>query len=137
MRISNNWYALGTCNAKMGKIKIRLVKELYVLRFQWNLILGLLFALIVAIFAVVNVDSVRVNYVFGYTEIPLILIILGSALLGGLIVGMFGILRQYRQQRQIKKLEKEIEQLKSVKVEETLVETKTEVDTTEKAESEK
>lgn len=121
----------------MGKIKIRLVKELYVLRFQWNLILGLLFALIVAIFAVVNVDSVRVNYVFGYTEIPLILIILGSALLGGLIVGMFGILRQYRQHRQIKKLEKEIEQLKSAKVEETPVETKTEVNTTEKAESEK
>lgn len=108
----------------MGKIKIRLVKELYVLRFQWNLILGLLFALIVAIFAVVNVDTVRVNYVFGYTEIPLILIILGSALLGGLIVGMFGILRQYRQQRQIKKLEKEIEQLKSAKVEETPVENK-------------
>ena len=101
----------------MGKIKIRLVKELYVLRFQWNLILGLLFALIVSIFAVVNVDPVRVNYVFGFTEIPLILIILGSALLGGLIVGMFGILRQYRQQRQIKKLEKEIEQLKSIKVE--------------------
>lgn len=116
----------------MGKIKIRLVKELYVLRFQWNLILGLLFALIVAIFAVVNVDSVRVNYVFGYTEIPLILIILGSALLGGLIVGMFGILRQYRQQRQIKKLEKEIEQLKSAKVEETPVENKSN-DSSEKA----
>ncbi len=116
----------------MGKIKISLVKELYVLRFQWNLILGLLFALIVAIFAVVNVDSVRVNYVFGYSEIPLILIILGSALLGGLIVGMFGILRQYRQQRQIKKLEKEIEQLKSVKVEEKPVEKKSN-DSTEKA----
>jgi len=116
----------------MGKIKITLVKELYVLRFQWNLILGLLFALIVAIFAVVNVDSVRVNYVFGYSEIPLILIILGSALLGGLIVGMFGILRQYRQQRQIKKLEKEIEQLKSVKVEEKPVEKKSN-DSSEKA----
>ncbi|MEK5442922.1 LapA family protein [Fredinandcohnia sp. FSL W7-1320] len=102
------------------------------MRFQWNLILGLLFALIVAIFAVVNVDSVRVNYVFGYSEIPLILIILGSALLGGLIVGMFGILRQYRQQRQIKKLEKEIEQLKSVKVEEKPVEKKSN-DSSEKA----
>ena len=116
----------------MGKIKISLIKELYILRFQWNLILGLLFALIVAIFAVVNVDSVRVNYVFGYSEIPLILIILGSALLGGLIVGMFGILRQYRQQRQIKKLEKEIEQLKSIKVEEKPVEKKSN-DSSEKA----
>lgn len=93
------------------------------LRFQWNLILGLLFALIVAIFAVVNVASVRVNFVFGYTEIPLILIILGSALLGGLIVGMFGILRQYKQQRLIKKLEKEIEQFKEEKVRDTPIET--------------
>ncbi|MEH7223429.1 lipopolysaccharide assembly protein LapA domain-containing protein [Bacillus sp. JJ1566] len=102
------------------------------MRFQWNLILGLIFALIIAIFAVVNVDSVRVNFVFGYTEIPLILIILGSALLGGLIVGMFGILRQYKQQRQIKKLEKEIEQVKAAKGEKAPVESKNEVETIEK-----
>ncbi|MEH7382228.1 lipopolysaccharide assembly protein LapA domain-containing protein [Bacillus sp. JJ1533] len=106
------------------------------MRFQWNLILGLIFALIIAIFAVVNVDSVQVNFVFGYTEIPLILIILGSALLGGLIVGMFGILRQYKQQRQIKKLEKEVEQLKTAKNQDTSKEKK-DVETTEKAESEK
>ncbi len=103
----------------MAKYKSSCFKELSVLKFQWNFLVGLLFALIIAIFAVVNVDSVRVNFVFGYTEIPLILIILGSALLGGLIVGMFGIFRQYKQQRQIKKLEKEIELLKSSKVERT------------------
>ncbi|MCC3357320.1 LapA family protein [Bacillus sp. REN16] len=105
------------------------------MRFQWNLILGLIFALIIAIFAVVNVDSVRVNFVFGYTEIPLILIILGSALLGGLIVGMFGILRQFKQQRQIKKLEKELQQLNGTMVEETPSGKSTEVETTEKADS--
>ncbi len=110
---------------------------MYVLRFQWNFILGLIFALIVAIFAVVNVDSVRVNFVFGHTEIPLILIILGSALLGGLIVGMFGIFRQYKQQRQIKKLEKEIEQLRVAKGEETQEDTKTEIEPIEKIESKK
>ncbi|WP_077617992.1 LapA family protein [Bacillus sinesaloumensis] len=107
------------------------------MRFQWNLILGLLFALIVAIFAVVNVDSVRVNYVFGNSDIPLILIILGSALLGGLIVGMFGILRQYKQQRQIKRLEKEIATLKNEKAEPFESETKTDVEKTETVESEK
>lgn len=57
------------------------------MEFQWNLILALLFALIVAIFAVVNVKPVLVDYVFGTAELPLILIILSSALLGGLIVG--------------------------------------------------
>ncbi len=106
------------------------------LKFQWNLILGLLFALIVAIFAVVNVDSVRVNFVFGYTEIPLILIILGSALLGGLIVGMFGILRQYKQQRQIKKLEKELEQLR-MKNKDKADGIENDVETTEQVENEK
>ncbi|MFS0823427.1 LapA family protein [Bacillus sp. 1P02SD] len=106
-------------------------------RFQWNFILGLIFALIVAIFAVVNVDSVKVNYVFGYTEIPLILIILGSALLGGLIVGMFGILRQYKQKRHIKKLEKEIEQIKAVKIQESPIETNPNIETTINAENEK
>ncbi|WP_442598470.1 LapA family protein [Neobacillus sp. D3-1R] len=85
------------------------------MRFQWSMILGLIFSLIVAIFAVVNVSSVKVNYLFGYTEIPLILIIIGSALLGGLVVGMFGILRQYKLQRTIKRLEKEIAELHSKK----------------------
>ncbi|RFB19331.1 DUF1049 domain-containing protein [Bacillus sp. HNG] len=107
------------------------------MRFQWNLILGLLFALIVAIFAVVNVDSVKVNFVLGYTEIPLILIILGSALLGGLIVGMFGILRQYKQQRHIKRLEIEIEQIKEEKIQESPKESNSKIVTTIKAESDK
>lgn len=86
-------------------------------KFQWNLILGLLFALIIAVFAVANVNSVKINYLFGYTEFPLILIIIGSALLGGLIVGMFGILRQYQLQRKIKKLEKEVEAASSPQAE--------------------
>lgn len=96
---------------------------------QWNLILGLLFALIVAIFAVVNVDSVRVNYVFGYTELPLILIIFGSALLGGLVVGMFGIFRQYSLQRRIKKLEKELIDTEKIQTEPN-VELESKTDTT-------
>ncbi|MFS0863770.1 LapA family protein [Fredinandcohnia sp. 179-A 10B2 NHS] len=96
---------------------------------QWNLILGLLFALIVAIFAVVNVDSVRVNYVFGYTEIPLILIIFGSALLGGLVVGMFGIFRQYSLQRRIKKLEKDLVDVEKSQTE-PLVDSEGKTDTT-------
>lgn len=81
------------------------------MRVQWNLILALIFALIVAIFAVVNVDAVRVDYVFGTTNLPLILIILGSALLGGLIVGSIGLFRNFMLQRQVKQLTKEKEQL--------------------------
>lgn len=80
------------------------------MRFQWSLIFALIFALLVAIFAVVNVEAVPVNYVFGITEIPLILVILGSALVGGLVVGLFGMIRQYRLGRKIKQLEKGLEE---------------------------
>lgn len=78
------------------------------IRIQWTLILALLFALITAVFAVVNVDSVPVNFLFTNPEIPLILVILGSTLLGGLIIGMFGFIRQYRLQKKINELEKEL-----------------------------
>lgn len=85
------------------------------MRFQWTLILALIFSLIVAVFAVLNVEPVIVNYLFGTSEIPLILIIIGSALLGGLVVGMFGILRQYKLQWKVRKLENELEEIKSRK----------------------
>lgn len=77
-------------------------------KIQWSLIWGLLFALIVALFAVFNVDGVSINYLFGKTEIPLIIVIIGSALLGGLVVGLFGIVRQYKLQWEIKRLKKEL-----------------------------
>ncbi|QVY60500.1 LapA family protein [Cytobacillus gottheilii] len=74
---------------------------------QWALLLGIVFALIVAIFAVINVDPVTVNYLFGESEWPLILVILGSVLMGGIIIGSVGIVRIYSLQREIKHLKKE------------------------------
>ncbi|WP_134704063.1 lipopolysaccharide assembly protein LapA domain-containing protein [Ammoniphilus sp. YIM 78166] len=78
------------------------------MKVQWSLILGLLFALLVAVFAVANVAPVTVHYLLGLAEIPLIIVILGSALLGGLVVGLLGIFRQYTLQWEISKLKKEI-----------------------------
>lgn len=74
---------------------------------QWVLLLGIVFALIVAIFAVINVDPVTVNYLFGESEWPLILVILGSVLMGGIIIGSVGIVRIYSLQREIRQLKKE------------------------------
>ncbi|ANS73826.1 hypothetical protein AWM70_03945 [Paenibacillus yonginensis] len=74
------------------------------MKIQWSLILALIFALITAVFAVINVEQVEVNLLFGSVKLPLILLILGSVLLGGIIVGAFGIYRGYRQQRLIKQL---------------------------------
>lgn len=81
------------------------------MKFQWALLFGFLFALIVAVFAVINVDNVTVNYLFGESQWPLILVILGSVLMGGMIVGSVGLFRIYSLQRKVKILKKENEKL--------------------------
>ncbi|WP_054955453.1 LapA family protein [Paenibacillus dakarensis] len=74
------------------------------MKIQWSLIAGLLFALLTAIFAVINVNPVNVNLFFRTVQIPLILLIIGCTLIGGIIVGSYGIYRQYRMQKEIKLL---------------------------------
>jgi lipopolysaccharide assembly protein A len=83
------------------------------MKFQWTFLLGLIFALIVAIFAVINVDPVTVNYLFGTSQWPLILVIIGSVLMGGIIIGSVGLMRLYVIQRKVKALEKENTLLRS------------------------
>ncbi len=74
---------------------------------QWGLLFALIFALIIAIFSVINVNPVTVNYLFGHAEWPLILVILGSVLMGALIVGSIGIFRVFRLQREVRRLKKQ------------------------------
>ncbi|CAH8715938.1 lipopolysaccharide assembly protein LapA domain-containing protein [Paenibacillus thiaminolyticus] len=81
------------------------------MRIQWSLIAGLIFALITAIFAVINVNPVQVNLLFGTFEVPLILLILGCTLLGAIIVGSYSIYLQYRSQKKIQQLEQQLAQL--------------------------
>lgn len=77
------------------------------MKFQWSLLFALIFAVVVAVFAVVNVDTVPVNYVFGTAQWPLILVILGSALLGALVSGSVAIFRSFVFKRRVKQLEKD------------------------------
>ncbi|UTR14261.1 DUF1049 domain-containing protein [Salipaludibacillus sp. LMS25] len=79
------------------------------MRGQWGLISGLIFVLLIAIFAVINVEAVRVNYLFGTADWPLILVILVSVLMGGLIVGSVGIFKVYQLQQEVKRLKVKIE----------------------------
>ncbi|MEC1529674.1 LapA family protein [Bacillus spizizenii] len=74
---------------------------------QWTIIFALIFTLIVAIFAVINVRSVEVDYLFGRSEWPLILVILGSVLMGALIVFSAGIFQVMKLKREIKALRKD------------------------------
>ncbi|WP_416149219.1 LapA family protein [Salipaludibacillus sp. HK11] len=74
------------------------------MRGQWGLITGLIIALVIAVFAVINVEPVEVNYLFGESEWPLVLVIIGSVLMGGLTVGSVGLYKIYRLQQEIKQL---------------------------------
>ncbi|PYZ94147.1 hypothetical protein CR194_00990 [Salipaludibacillus keqinensis] len=75
---------------------------------QWGLITGLIIVLVISIFAVINVDPVEVNYLFGQSDWPLVLVIIGSVLMGGLIVGSVGMYKIYRLQQQVKQLRNQI-----------------------------
>ncbi|WP_226667242.1 lipopolysaccharide assembly LapA domain-containing protein [Metabacillus litoralis] len=79
---------------------------------QWSIVVAIIFALIIAIFAVINVEPVKVDYLFGTSEWPLILIILGSVLMGGFIIASAGVVRILSIQRKLKITEKENIKLK-------------------------
>ncbi|CEI83867.1 LapA family protein [Oceanobacillus sp. M60] len=79
---------------------------------QVYVILAIIFVIIIAVFAVINVDPVAVNYLFWTQESPLILVILFSVLMGGLITAAVGAIRLYRAHHEVKKLRTENERLK-------------------------
>src|SRR4051794_3200071 len=79
------------------------------MKFQWTWFFALLFAILIAVFSVANVEAVPVNYVFGKTEWPLVLVILGAALLGALVSGLFAAFRSFLTRKHRNELLKEIE----------------------------
>lgn len=78
------------------------------MKFQWSWLIGIIFAIIIAVFSVVNVDSVPINYVFGVSEWPLVLIILSSALLGAAISGIIAMFRSVMVNRRIRELMQDV-----------------------------
>ncbi|WLV23663.1 lipopolysaccharide assembly protein LapA domain-containing protein [Aciduricibacillus chroicocephali] len=80
---------------------------------QTYTILSIVLIIIVSIFAVLNVGAVEVNYFFGKGDLPLILVILFSVLMGGLITTGSGLVRFVRLQRQNKLLKAENKQLQN------------------------
>lgn len=76
------------------------------MKFQWLVLLAFLFAVLITIFAVINVDAVQVNYVFGQAEWPLILVILVSAVLGFLFSATVALVKIFSLQKSIRALQK-------------------------------
>lgn len=94
---------------------------------SFYLILGLICSLLIAIIALANNEAVTVSYIFGRADVSLILLILGSAFFGALIMGLFSLFRAIRSalvlresrhkldvlKKQVKKLEEELLFLKA------------------------
>lgn len=71
------------------------------------IVMSLVFALIIAVFAIINVETVEVDFLFMTTNAPLILVILLSVLMGALLIVGFSFSKIYQLQREVKALKNE------------------------------
>ncbi|HZK00179.1 MAG TPA: LapA family protein [Tissierellaceae bacterium] len=88
----------------MKKVKVNM---------EFRFIVSLIFAVLVAIFAIQNASSVEVRFFFANITISQAVVILGSAIIGAIIAVLLGLIKQIRQSLKIKQLSKELEGLKS------------------------
>jgi putative membrane protein len=75
---------------------------------QWRVIVGILLVLVVVLFAVANNMTVPINFGFATLKAPLILIIIGSAFLGAIIVFLVSTSTMFQQKKELKNLRKEL-----------------------------
>ncbi|MBC8589875.1 LapA family protein [Wansuia hejianensis] len=78
---------------------------------EFKLIMSLIFAVIVAIFAIQNAGNVEINFLFGKFTISQAVIILGSAVVGALSIFLIGLVKQIKQSKKIKDLNYKIKTL--------------------------
>ena len=79
---------------------------------QFKLILVILFAFLVAVFAVSNPQSASINF-FGKTIIPeisMVIVVLGSVLLGVILTAILGFMIQSKLRREISTLSRALTQ---------------------------
>src|SRR5690625_1516487 len=84
------------------------MKELIHLRGQTYVILTIIFIIIIAVFAVLNIESVEVTYFFWKVKLPLILIIIFSFLLGVIVTTYVSIFKYNQHRRKNRELKQEI-----------------------------
>lgn len=79
---------------------------------QIIIVLSLLFSILVAIFAVQNSEIVTVNFLWLRTSLSQAVVILGSALVGVLIMIPFDLFRAVKNKLKIREMSNEIKKLK-------------------------
>lgn len=73
---------------------------------QWRIVVTILLIIVVAIFAILNVESVPVSFGFTTVHWPLILLLLVSILIGAVLVLLFSAITNVQRNRAYKNLEK-------------------------------
>ncbi|AIS52104.1 hypothetical protein TKV_c09250 [Thermoanaerobacter kivui] len=84
---------------------------------QYYNILALIFAILVAIFAISNAGPVDISFLYWHYSISQALVILLSAAIGAIIVGIIGVFGQIRYSVTIKGLNNRIKELEKEKEE--------------------
>jgi len=73
---------------------------------QWRIVVTILLVIVVAAFAILNVESVPVSFGFTTVHWPLILILLVSILIGAILMILFSTINSFQHNRAYKELEK-------------------------------
>ncbi|MGX4686585.1 lipopolysaccharide assembly protein LapA domain-containing protein [Vagococcus sp. JNUCC 83] len=79
----------------------------------------LLLLFVVVLFAVINAQPITINFMFTKQRVPLVLIIIGSVIIGAIIALIGTISTIWKKNRAIKELNQQISDLKSTPVDET------------------
>ncbi len=86
---------------------------------QIGVIIALLFSILIALFAILNNEVVEINYLLGSAPVSIVIVILASAFLGALVVGVLSLvgrikasLRFREYDSKFKKMEEKLEYLK-------------------------
>ena len=77
----------------------------------WRFILSLGFSIVIALFAIANAGSVRINFIFAIYEVSQAIVILLSAIVGAVIVMLLSIVKNIKLKMKINNQEKVIAEL--------------------------
>lgn len=82
---------------------------------QWGIVVAIILVLMIALFAVMNVEVVPVNFGFTMVSWPLIMVILGSLFIGALITVLIATNSAFKTKKQIKNYETELSKANQTK----------------------
>ena len=78
---------------------------------QLNVVLTLIFAIIISAFAIFNASVVTVSFFFAKVDLSLAIVIIGSALIGALVIWFFDAFKKMRTKKLIKELNKKMTEI--------------------------